>query len=143
MPFNKSNSSSEDAELKNGKAQKTKNNKNVPETKDDKKKNKCKNECEPSPDVVQVSKRQKVAPQVSNAASAAKLMKKSKITEESNATATAKQKPVISVTPNVPGGAKQMESSSGQQGYKMPKSFGECVVDEWFTRKHGNSFSKF
>ena len=37
MPFNKSNSSSEGAELKNGKAQKTKSNKNVPESKDDKK----------------------------------------------------------------------------------------------------------
>ena len=108
-----------------------------------KRKNKCKNEPEPSPDVAPVSKRQKVAPQVSNAASAAKLMKKTKITEESNAAATAKQKPLISVTPNVPGGAKQMESSSGQKGYQMPKSFGECVVDEWFTRKHENSFSNF
>ena len=44
MPFNKSNSSSEGAELKDVKGQKQKGNKNVQENKDDNGKKKCKND---------------------------------------------------------------------------------------------------
>ena len=63
MPFNKSNSSSEGAELKDGKDKKQKNNKNVQQSKDDKKKSKCKNETEMTPEVTPANKRQKVTPQ--------------------------------------------------------------------------------
>ena len=61
MPFNKSNSLSEGAELKlkDSKDKKQKNNKNVQESKDDKKKSKHKNEMEMTPEVTPVNKRQK------------------------------------------------------------------------------------
>ena len=61
---------------------------------------------------------------MSNTASASKLSKKPKTSEESNATATAKQKPMRSVAPSVPTTAKQVESNGAQKGYQMPKSFG-------------------
>ena len=69
--------------------------------------------------------------------------KKTKISEESNATATAKQKPMRSVAPSVPTTTREVESNGAQKGYQMPKSFGECAVDDWFTRRHENSFSSF
>ena len=65
MPFNKSNSLSEGAELKlkDGKDKKQKNKKNVQQSKDDKKKSKCKNEMEVTPEVTPANKGQKVTPQ--------------------------------------------------------------------------------
>ena len=80
---------------------------------------------------------------MSNAASASKSSKKAKISEESNATDTAKQKLMRSVAPSVPTTTKEVELNGAQKGYEMPKSFRECVVDDWFTRRHENSFSSF
>ena len=47
------------------------------------------------------------------------------------------------VDPSVPTTTREVESNGAQKGYQMPKSFGECAVDDWFTRRHENSFSSF